>query len=274
MLGALSAERHGHLSSLGSGLSALGSAAFQANAKRFANGVSSVICGLLWHASWRFVASEIEANHTLAYGLPTWWVQLLMPLGFALLGFKLAARCADRFASKLLLGALLPGAGYLLAWAVDGQSLPLWPWLGLLAALSCGAPVFAVLGGLALALFVQDGQPLASVALSHYQITVNPVAACPAAVYPGRIGIYARGRPNAWALSSCRCLAEASPVRSSRPVSSALSLQPSRGQRRDHSGTGWPALALAHTSRHGRTKRHQSGHQRQRLECCWRRRYR
>ena len=175
MLGALSAERHGHLSSLGSGLSALGSAAFQANAKRFANGVSSVICGLLWHASWRFVASEIEANHTLAYGLPTWWVQLLMPLGFALLGFKLAARCADRFASKLLLGALLPGAGYLLAWAVDGQSLPLWPSaLGLLAALLCGAPVFAVLGGLALALFVQDGQPLASVALSHYQITVNP----------------------------------------------------------------------------------------------------
>ena len=45
----------------------------------------------------------------------------------------------------------------------------------LVAALLAGSPVFAVLGGLALALFWQDGlPPLASVALSHYQITVNP----------------------------------------------------------------------------------------------------
>ena len=34
--------------------------------------------------------------------------------------------------------------------------------------------MFAVLGGLALALFWSDGLPLASIALSHYQITVNP----------------------------------------------------------------------------------------------------
>jgi tripartite ATP-independent transporter DctM subunit len=46
--------------------------------------------------------------------------------------------------------------------------------LGLVLMLLCGAPIFAVLGGLALALFCQEGLPLASVALSHYQITVNP----------------------------------------------------------------------------------------------------
>jgi hypothetical protein len=40
--------------------------------------------------------------------------------------------------------------------------------------LLCGAPIFAVLGGLAVALFLQEGLPLASIALSHYQITVNP----------------------------------------------------------------------------------------------------
>ncbi|NBY27583.1 MAG: C4-dicarboxylate ABC transporter permease, partial [Betaproteobacteria bacterium] len=50
-----------------------------------------------------------------------------------------------------------------------------WPsLLVLLGALLAGAPIFAMLGGLALALFWQDGLPLASVALSHYQITVNP----------------------------------------------------------------------------------------------------
>jgi tripartite ATP-independent transporter DctM subunit len=43
----------------------------------------------------------------------------------------------------------------------------------LVAMLIAGAPVFAVLGGLSLLLFAGDGLPLASVALSHYQITVN-----------------------------------------------------------------------------------------------------
>ena len=57
----------------------------------------------------------------------------------------------------------------------DGNALPLWPVALLLAGgLLVGAPIFAVLGGLALALFWQDAQPLASVPLSHYQITVNP----------------------------------------------------------------------------------------------------
>ena len=175
MLGALSAERHGHLSSLGSGLASLGGVQFQGSVKFFANASSALICGLLWHAGWRFVATEIEANQTLAYGLPTWWIQLFMPLGFALLGLKLAARCASTHLQRAAMGFMLPCAGYALAWAAEGSALPMWPiavWL--LAVLLCGAPVFAVLGGLALALFWHDGQPMASVALSHYQITVNP----------------------------------------------------------------------------------------------------
>jgi tripartite ATP-independent transporter DctM subunit len=66
-------------------------------------------------------------------------------------------------------------AGVLLAWQMDGIAMPLWPAvIALLAALVFGAPIFAVLGALALALFWQDGLPLASIALSHYQITVNP----------------------------------------------------------------------------------------------------
>jgi tripartite ATP-independent transporter DctM subunit len=57
----------------------------------------------------------------------------------------------------------------------DGVAVPFWPafvWLILL--LLAGAPIFAALGGLALALFWQDALPLASIPLSHYQITVNP----------------------------------------------------------------------------------------------------
>jgi C4-dicarboxylate transporter, DctM subunit len=72
-------------------------------------------------------------------------------------------------------GLALPAAGYWFALRFDGESLMAWPGLVVLfGALLAGAPIFAMLGGLALALFWQEGLPLASVALSHYQITVNP----------------------------------------------------------------------------------------------------
>ena len=124
MFGALAAERHGHLSTLGGvGQAAAGGADGAAGRIRrlvqaFGNALAALVCGALALASWRFVATEMETAHKLAYGMPVWWVQAAMPLGFAVLGLKL--------------------------------------------------------GGLALALFWQDGLPLASVALSHYQITVNP----------------------------------------------------------------------------------------------------
>ena len=175
MMGAVAAERHGHLSSLGHGLAGLGSARMQVAAKAFANGSAALICGMLTLASWRFVETEIGLPHGLAYGVPTWWVQGLMPLGFVLLGVKLGRRCVSASWLGWILGLILPLIGFWLAMAGSEEEMPLLPaviWL--VGALLYGAPIFAVLGGLALALFWHDGQPLAAVALSHYQITVNP----------------------------------------------------------------------------------------------------
>jgi tripartite ATP-independent transporter DctM subunit len=70
---------------------------------------------------------------------------------------------------------LWPIVGIAFAAWLDGEVILLWPYVLLLvAALLCGAPIFVVLGGMALVLFASDGLPLASIALSHYQITVNP----------------------------------------------------------------------------------------------------
>ncbi len=175
MAGALAAERSGDLSTLGSSLGRLGGARIQAAVQAFAKGSAALVCGLLALASWRFVASEISAAQPLAYGVPVWWVQAAMPLGFGLLGLKLGARCAALPWARAACAIALPLAGWTLGSAFDGQAVPLALLLPvLLAALLAGAPVFAVLGGLALALFWQDALPLASVALSHYSITVNP----------------------------------------------------------------------------------------------------
>ena len=166
MWGAIAAERHGHLTSIGQIFSGI---------QGLANASAALICGVLAWASWQFVLSEMVAHHSLAYGIPVWWFQATMPIGFALLGAKLAARCAGLGIVKLLCAVVIPLEGIALGYCLDGINLTLWPMaMGLLLLLMCGAPIFAVLGGLALALFWQDGLPLASVALSHYQITVNP----------------------------------------------------------------------------------------------------
>ena len=174
MFGALAAERHGHLTSLvGQGSGA--DTGPRSARRNFADAVAALVCGLLALASWRFVASEMLAPNDLAYGLPAWVVQLSMPLAFGVLGVKLGARCGVAWLSKIACGLALPAAGFWFAWHFDGQPWVVWPsLLVLLGALLAGAPIFAMLGGLALALFWQDGLPLASVALSHYQITVNP----------------------------------------------------------------------------------------------------
>ncbi len=180
MFGALAAGRQGHLTTLGSSLDQVGGAGMQAAVKAWARGSSAVVCGLLAVASWRFVATEIDAGQHLAYGVPAWWLQAAMPLGFALLGLQLGTRCAQAGSAPAwaagLVGVALTGAGAALGWRLDGHLLlPLWPaMVAVLLALLAGAPIFAVLGGLALALFWSEGLPLASIALSHYQITVNP----------------------------------------------------------------------------------------------------
>lgn len=122
MFGALFAVRGGHLTALGMGLPVW-----------LTKGISISICMLLSVASAQFVLTEIEVAKSLAYGLPIWWVQACLPLGFALLALRLL-------------------------WASEQK----------------GVPIFAVLGGLSLWLFWQEGQPLAAIPLSHYQITVNP----------------------------------------------------------------------------------------------------
>lgn len=175
MFGAVAAERRGQLSTLGGGIGQLGGHRWQAVGDAFSSGSAAVVCGILAMASWQFVASEMPVSRSLAYGLPLWCVQATMPLGFLLLGVRLGARCGRHGPLRVAAALLLPAVGSLLAASAERLVIPLLPGvLVLLAMLLCGAPIFAVLGGLALALFASHSLPLASVALSHYQITVNP----------------------------------------------------------------------------------------------------
>lgn len=77
MLGALYADRGGHLTSIGS---------FLPNA--LAQGLSALVLILLGWASLQFVWTERETAQTLSYGLPIWAVQAVMPIGFFWLALR------------------------------------------------------------------------------------------------------------------------------------------------------------------------------------------
>lgn len=172
MLGAVAAERHGHLSSLTWGDAHSPS---KVRWQRWGRAGAAALCGMLAAASGELVQSEMGSGHTLAYGFPLWWIQAVLPLGFAWLGVRLAWRSLNDLGALVWVSGLLPLAGGMLAmqWDLQSLSLPLGA-LVMVALLLLGAPIFAVLGGLGLLLLGHEGLPLASLALSHYQITVNP----------------------------------------------------------------------------------------------------
>jgi C4-dicarboxylate transporter DctM subunit len=171
MFGALAAERNGHLTSFRS----IDAEKPQYLIWYFAQGFAALLCGVLSYASWQFTQSEMDVAHRLAYSIPVWFVQVTMPFCFLLLGYRMGMRSASRLPLQMVISATIPVIGFFIAHYYEGTNLAIWPTVGILFfALLAGAPIFAVLGGLALALFWNEGMPLASVALSHYQITVNP----------------------------------------------------------------------------------------------------
>lgn len=175
LAGAVYAERTGHITSLGALWRKLPSPLLQQLARTWLFLGSSLICGVLAAGCYELVLSEMDTGHSIAYGIPTWLFLCAMPFGFVYLGIQLGLRWHNN--------RLFNWAGMLLAlwvsqyanqWLLTA-SLPV-AWLSflVLSFLVLGGPIFLVLGALSWILFAQEGIPMASLALSHYQITVNP----------------------------------------------------------------------------------------------------
>jgi C4-dicarboxylate transporter, DctM subunit len=143
-------------------------------ATRVANGIAVAVCAVLATAETTFVLAERGAGAILAYGVPVWWFEALMPAGFALIGWRLLARVAPGVLARALgLGA----CALLAAVTVAAPHLPggLAAVLGALLAAGAliGTPLFAVLAGASALLFWHADLPLAAIAVDHYRTVVN-----------------------------------------------------------------------------------------------------
>ncbi|MGH1362665.1 MAG: TRAP transporter small permease [Calditrichia bacterium] len=55
------------------------------------------ICGVLAKAGWVFLQAEIEYETILFNEVPAWPFQMIIPIGFALIGFRFFLKIVERF---------------------------------------------------------------------------------------------------------------------------------------------------------------------------------
>ena len=173
MLGGAIAAREGRLLSVGS-LDML----IKGRARLLARGVSHSVAGVvavfLVVATLQFVQAEKGAGKTMAYGIPAWVIQLVLPIGFALVAIRIFWRAAEKWkwrVAVILLAGVLIWIGVHPPLPRDQLVLP--ALVLLLVATAVGGPIFAALGGAALILFWGAEVPIAAISVDHYRLVTN-----------------------------------------------------------------------------------------------------
>ena len=141
----------------------------------FSKTFAVAMCIALAVASAQFVIAERSAGKILSLGIPIWWVQLALPIGFGIISFRLLQHISPVFSVRA--AACISAAGIVCAAAlvqVPTGYLVTTALVTLGISTLFGAPIFVTLGGAALILFWGEGIPVAAVSVDHYRLVVNP----------------------------------------------------------------------------------------------------
>lgn len=197
LLGGALAARDDRLLALATG--ALLPAGPIATAAKAVGGLVGVtVAALLARSGVDLVRLERATGRNITEGVPVWAFQVLLPLGFAVITWRIVrtALHSNRSAGAVAaLGIVLGwwlGAGLPFNWAdpfaaVADQSATArlpggpdaygWWLLALLAGAVAGAPIFALLGGAAAIMFLADGVPGTAILIQTYQLSTKPTLA-------------------------------------------------------------------------------------------------
>jgi len=177
MLGGMIAAREGRLLSVAS-IAPLLPKRLAAGLETYSHAVAAFIALMLALAAALFVQTERDAAVRLSSGVPVVWFEYVLPIGFAVIGLRLANRAGKSPIGTLVVTLLAAGLGYLAAHSPVDAAHVRWPALiALILAAMVGAPIFVLLGGTALILFYAQGDPIASIPLDHYEQVTNPLLA-------------------------------------------------------------------------------------------------
>ena len=107
-------------------------------------------------------------------GIPLWCVEMLIPAAFLGIALRLIGHGNKSRATRAAAAGVALVALTLLAASGPGIGLRVGGGIVMAAALLCGAPMFTIIGGLALLLMSAAGQPTAAIAVKYYSLATTP----------------------------------------------------------------------------------------------------
>ncbi|MBI2986567.1 MAG: TRAP transporter large permease subunit [Deltaproteobacteria bacterium] len=141
-----------------------------------ASTVGAAVSFLLAWASAEMVWAERAGSSQLVGGIPVWVAQLVLPAGFALTGLRLLLRAPGDWRGVGTAAIMTLAVGFLGLWPEATRAILLWPVLMmLLLGMALGAPLFSVLGGVALLFFFVADVPIAAIPVEIYRLTSSPI---------------------------------------------------------------------------------------------------
>jgi C4-dicarboxylate transporter DctM subunit len=173
-LGAAIAAREGKLLALASG-TLIPEGSFRRACEIFAAAVAAFVSAVLAWGGLDLVLSERAAGTTLGANIPTWVAQLVLPVGFALIAARQVWRASPGWIGRAVaaLGLVAAVAVIRVPGLIEGH--PTWPWLAVIViAAALGTPIFVILGGAAVLLFMADGVTPGAVLIETYALSVSP----------------------------------------------------------------------------------------------------
>ena len=141
----------------------------------FAALIGSTVSTILATAAYQLVLFDKADGTILAAGVPIWVAQLVLPASFGIIAIRLVQHASSGWGGRLVaaiglaLGLWLGLTEYVL------EAVPVWPLIALvLTAAVLGAPIFTILGGAAVLLYMGDGNLPVIVAIETYGLNIQP----------------------------------------------------------------------------------------------------
>ena len=146
------------------------------NGRWIAKNISFVIIGALFWGSINLVMIEYNYPIQISPGIYRWVIQLIMPIGFLLIGFQILIKSSKENSLRifmLIIGILFVFIGNNDVFRDSVYFL----WISvafILFSMIYGTPIFIGLGGLAVLFFWHDYTPISAISAETYRIVVSP----------------------------------------------------------------------------------------------------
>ena len=141
----------------------------------FAALVGAAVSTILATGAYELMRFELEDGATIAAGVSVWVAIIVIPVSFAAIAMRLVWHASSGWSGRAVAAAGIV-IGFWLGTA-DGilAAAPLWPLITLvIVSAVLGAPIFTILGGAAVLLYMGDGDLPVIVAIETYALNTSP----------------------------------------------------------------------------------------------------